>query len=338
MSASVSVIVPVYNVSPFIGDCIKSVMNQSYQGEMECILIDDGCTDDSMMVLGGLLKDYQGPIHIAIYHHEKNRGLSAARNTGTRYASGEYIFYLDGDDVISTNCIESLMEQTISNPEVELVQGNAEAIPVKLSASYTRHYPVLHAKSNEEVRYCYYQNRQMPCNAWNKLVKRVFILKNDLFFREGALYEDVLWSFYLMKCLSNVIFVSDVTYYTRFRPGSIMSGTDKLTSAIHYQQIYYDIYNNLTPNNEEEELAFYAKAFANVYIRHGHVMPKLKNVYKLYRDKAMEYRMIGVCLRLSICRFLGTYKCGWAVAGIMRRIEHPSRLKDDFERILHRMR
>lgn len=335
---NVSIIVPVYNVEPFVGDCIKSVMNQTYQGGMECIIVDDGCTDGSMAVIEKLLRRYQGHIRFELCRHDKNRGLSAARNTGTMNASGEYVFYLDSDDIMATNCIEMLMAQAMPESEVELVQGNAEAIPVKLSASYTKNYPVIQAKSNEEVRYCYYQNKQMPCNAWNKLVKRDLILKYDLFFREGVLYEDVLWSFYLMKCLSNVIFVSDVTYYTRFRPGSIMSGTDKLTSAIHYQQIYYEIYNNLTPKNEEEELSFYAKAFANVYIRHGHVMPELKEVYQLYRDKVMEYRMIGVCVRLSICRFLGTYKYGWAVAGILRRIEHPSRLKDDFERILHRMK
>lgn len=338
MPVNASIIVPVYNVEPFVGDCIKSVMNQTYQGGMECIIVDDGCTDGSMAVIEKLLRRYQGHIRFELCRHDKNRGLSAARNTGTMVASGEYLFYLDSDDIMATNCIEMLMAQTLPESEVELVQGNTEAIPVKLSASYTRHFSMLHAKGNQEVRYCYYLNEQMPCNAWNKLVKRDFLLKHDLLFKEGSLYEDVLWSFHLMKYLSNVKFVSEVTYYTRFRPGSIMSGTDQFTSAIHYQRLYQDILTDLTIGFEKMELAFYAKAFAKMYVSRVRVLPELKALYQKYWDRAWGFGLIGTCARLSFNRFLGMFKWGWIVVGMMRRLEQPSRLKDDIDRIQHRMK
>lgn len=338
MQVNVSIIVPVYNVASFVGDCIKSVMNQSYQGRMECIIVDDGCTDSSMAVIEELLRGYQGHIRFEVCRHDKNRGLSAARNTGTMNASGEYVFYLDSDDIMATNCIEMLMAQVMPESEVELVQGNAEAIPVKLSASYTKHFSMLQAKGNQEVRYCYYQNEQMPCNAWNKLVRRDFLLKHDLLFKEGYLYEDVLWIFCLMKYLTNVKFVPEVTYYTRFRPGSIMSGTDKLTSAIHYQRIYQNILTDLTFEYQKMELVFYAKVFAKMYVSRVQVLPELRDLYQQYWDRAWRFGLIGTCTRLSFSRFLGMFKWGWIVAGMMRRIEQPSRLKDDIDRILHRMK
>ena len=86
----VSIVVPVYNVAPYIAECIQSVMHQSWQGALECIFVDDCGTDDSMAVVEKELQEYQGAIDFRILHHERNRGLSAARNRSlaSRYISG----------------------------------------------------------------------------------------------------------------------------------------------------------------------------------------------------------------------------------------------------------
>ena len=96
----VSVIIPVYQVSDYVERCLLSVMNQTYQN-IECIIVDDCSTDDSVAKCDRLISTYKGPIKFQILHHERNRGLSAARNTGTDAATGEYIFYLDSDDEIT---------------------------------------------------------------------------------------------------------------------------------------------------------------------------------------------------------------------------------------------
>ena len=101
----VSIIIPVYNVEQYIGNCLRSVMRQTYQGAMECLLIDDCGTDDSIAVAEGMIREYNdnanlnlnanlnegGGIRFRIIRHERNRGLSAARNTGTFEAVGENI-------------------------------------------------------------------------------------------------------------------------------------------------------------------------------------------------------------------------------------------------------
>ena len=125
----VSIIIPVYNVAPYIGDCLQSVMRQTYAGSMECLLVDDCGEDDSMAIVERMIAEYNanlnanlnegGGIQFRILHHERNRGLSAARNTGTFAAVGEYLYYLDSDDEITDDCIEKLMQRVMENPDIE---------------------------------------------------------------------------------------------------------------------------------------------------------------------------------------------------------------------------
>ena len=105
----ITIVIPVYNVAPYIKDCLASVMKQTYKGEIECLLIDDCGTDNSMGVVSQVLKDYSGKIDFRIYRHKYNRGLSAARNTGIEHATGEYIYFLDSDDEITSDCMEKLV-------------------------------------------------------------------------------------------------------------------------------------------------------------------------------------------------------------------------------------
>ena len=119
----VSIIIPVYNVSAYIERCIKSVMNQTYN-DIECIIVDDATPDDSIVKCEQMIVAYDGPIRFSILHHQQNRGLSAARNTGTEVATGEFLYYLDSDDEITLDCIETLMKPMIEDNSIELVQGN----------------------------------------------------------------------------------------------------------------------------------------------------------------------------------------------------------------------
>ena len=106
----VSVILPVYNVEKYVENSLRSVIGQTYP-DIECLIIDDCGTDRSMDVVENVLahSNLAGK-KIRILRHEKNRGLSAARNTGLDYAEGTYIFFLDSDDSIRPNCIEKHVE------------------------------------------------------------------------------------------------------------------------------------------------------------------------------------------------------------------------------------
>ncbi len=217
----VSIVVPVYNVEPYIEECIRSVMKQSYQGPIECILVDDCGQDKSIEIASNLVDNYQGPIVFSIVHHETNLGLSEARNTGLKVAQGDYVYFLDSDDTISFDCIESLALPLEKQP-YDFVIADFKYIcdwDQNLSAPF---FPTdMEVIGREAIIKTY--RRKWNVHAWNKLLNRSFLIKNNLFFKPQLLHEDELWSFQLACVASSMYVVKKQTYFYLLRGGSIMS-------------------------------------------------------------------------------------------------------------------
>ena len=122
MAPLVSIIVPVYNVSEYIERCIYSIISQTYSN-IECIIVDDVTPDDSIEKCEKIISTYNGKIEFRIIRREENGGLSAARNTGTIASRGDYLFYIDSDDDISSDCIEKMVSFVSDDESIEMVQG-----------------------------------------------------------------------------------------------------------------------------------------------------------------------------------------------------------------------
>ena len=121
----VSVIIPIYNVAPYIERCLLSVITQTYDA-LEIVLIDDCGVDDSMKIAESTLQNVEHLRIVKILHHEKNRGLSAARNTGIMAATGRYLFFLDSDDWIKPDCIQQMVERIVLYPKSQIVFAGTE--------------------------------------------------------------------------------------------------------------------------------------------------------------------------------------------------------------------
>jgi glycosyltransferase involved in cell wall biosynthesis len=121
----VSVIVPVYNVSEYIERCWDSIRNQTYKN-IEVLFVDDCGTDDSVAKLEGYLAA-EDTVDARILHHSRNRGLSAARNTGLEAATGEYVYFLDSDDDVTEDCIESLVSP-LTEKKYDFVVGDYSVV------------------------------------------------------------------------------------------------------------------------------------------------------------------------------------------------------------------
>ena len=306
-------------------------MRQTYTGSMECLIVDDCGTDDSIAIAERAIASYEGPIVFQILHHERNRGLSAARNTGTLAAKGDYLYYLDSDDEITEDCIALLMGKAEECPEAELVQGNhcchtLTGETVVLIKQYASTIAIL----NDEVRKCFYRPN---INVWNKLIKRDFLIDHQLFNKEGIIFEDLLWSFYLLKYLNKVCFVSTVTYHQKKRPHSITTGTDRATMAYHYVIVYHDILSNLTPGHEQEEFVFFAKRFCSVLLRFFRYDQGLEEVFQLCWDLCRQYGNGRLRFKLAVYRFLGSFKYGWVVISLWKRVKRPWMIFRDIKRI-----
>lgn len=243
MSLSVSIIVPVYNVEEYIADCFQSIVNQTYTGPMECLFIDDCGTDNSVRVLEGLIMAYEGPIEMSLLHHEKNKGLSCARNTGIANAKGDYLFFLDSDDRLYPYSISCLADAAFKEEMPDMVLGGYQVnIPDHPISHYCYNYEVI---DNQPAIAKAFFDDKLFCMVPNKLVRRGFIEGNSLYFKEGIIHEDNLWSFQSFHVAQKVVTIPEKTYYYLIHSGSIMTSSSFEWSLentrILYDEIMHDI-------------------------------------------------------------------------------------------------
>lgn len=266
MNMDVSIIIPVYNVEPYVEACLNSVISQSYIGSMECIIVDDCGTDGSMIIAENILRLYKGPIKFRIIHHDTNYGLSAARNTGLKAAIGKYVYFLDSDDTIEIECIKLMMETARKYPEAELVQGGS-----KMSTGLE----LMNLKSKKLLTYT--ENRKyivksllnvniMPVSSWNKLVKRSFLIDNSLYFIEGVIHEDIGWCFYLSKYLKRLAICKYNTYNYLVREGSIMSGLKEEKALNSCLKLSDDFINNISDEFKIQQLGYIFRLLQSHYV------------------------------------------------------------------------
>lgn len=266
---TISLIIPVYKVAPYIERCMKSVISQTYD-HFECILVDDASPDDSIARCERMIADYEGNIQFRILRHEHNRGLSAARNTGMDAATGDYILFIDSDDMISDDCVERLMEPVIADRTVEMVY----AAHMKFADNGQMYQPKIYARERAEYKtlrevrdYYFSPGRPFINAAWNKLTSRELIISNGLRFKDGQLWEDAIWTFFEMKHLSHIVFIPTVTYFYFQRPDSITFATGKEQVIIHKNIISDVISCNFTPGEESREAVRYLPDFLFYYVR-----------------------------------------------------------------------
>lgn len=221
MSLSISIIVPVYNVESYIADCFQSIVNQTYIGPMECLFIDDCGTDNSVRILEELIQAYDGPIEMRFLHHERNKGLSGARNTGITNAKGDYLFFLDSDDQLYPQSIACLSNAAQNESWPDIILGSYHvSLPDNPNNQYQYKYGVF---TDQPVIANAFLRDVFFCMAPNKLVRRGFVTDNSLYFKEEVIHEDNLWSFQSFHLAQKVVTIPDQTYYYLIRPGSIMT-------------------------------------------------------------------------------------------------------------------
>lgn len=242
----VSIIVPVYNVENYVLECLNSISGQFFSGTIECILVDDCGQDHSVEIVENYIKEYKGPIQFSFLHHDCNKGLSAARNTGTRASNGEYVFFLDSDDYLYPHSIYHLYNVAKKYPKAEIVQGSTPPL-FQLSRERMPDY-------TEDVDWIRkgFSTFSIYDPAWNRLVKRQFIIDNNLFFVEGYLQEDTIWSFQLQRSVRKMAFCFETTYYYRYNPNGIMHGASVEKEARSFARVFNYIFNAIIHSDKIE--------------------------------------------------------------------------------------
>lgn len=229
-------------------ECLESVAVQTLTDGVECILVDDCGTDNSIKIAEDFISEYNGPILYSIIHHPHNKGVSAARNTGTKKAKGEFLFFLDSDDTMCPNCLEELYGKALKYPNAEIVIGtaNTENGIWQAISGYDGDEFV---DDREFLRkcYCLFLIGDVP---WNRLVRTEFFKSHNLYFEEGYIQEDTLWSYRIEKVINSVAISKELTYNYRTNPTGIMQSHKNLKEAESFSGITNIAYNDLCNCND----------------------------------------------------------------------------------------
>lgn len=326
---TITVVMPVYNVSAYVERCLLSVMRQKKPAD-ECIIVDDASPDDSIAKCERLIAEYTGPTRFNILHHKEQRGLSAARNTGTDAATSDYIYYLDSDDEMTIDCLEKLSKPLLNDDSIEMVMGNNIKDRSKLHLSKWQQFVVFNYDNwiedtpaelytNEDLRKWFFKGKhKRPPYVWNKLLKLDFIKSHQLYNKDGLLYEDRLWSYYLMRHLNHAAFVKDVTYLYHLRPDSIVTSTKYEDILLHRGLFYVEYAKNVVSGENIEEAEFYSKGFCDYYVD-AHYEPNYQYAYKIFHRELSDGHHRKMLFVLSLTHHLGKNNVGRQLFKFLRQ-------------------
>jgi glycosyltransferase involved in cell wall biosynthesis len=216
----ISIIIPVFNTRAFIRECVESIRRQSYTN-LEIILVDDGSNDDSFSIC----KESEKLDKRVVVLRKKNGGVSSARNLGIKSSKGKYIAFVDSDDIIANDFIETLYnliikqssDVSICNFSTFKKDENNTSFPVKKTLT-------LLGKQNA-IESLLYQ-KQIQNSVCAKLYKRELI-KKPYFDKNISYGEDLLFNYKVLTLSKKVIISSDIKYFYRQRPGSAMNSNFK---------------------------------------------------------------------------------------------------------------
>lgn len=222
---AVSVVIPMYNAEKYLVECLESILAQTLQ-DFEVILVNDCSTDNCRQIAESYLEKFGG--RLKLYDNEKNSGAAATRNNGLRLAGGEYIFFMDADDLILTSGLEQMyraakffdVEVVNTTRSYKMSNDGKELTPVNLRPTAPKNESIL--EKNLEWRVEGILADKFSWAPWRRLLQRNFLIENELFFPEKLRRcEDEIWTHGLLFCAKKIIHTPIAAYFYRLSEQSI---------------------------------------------------------------------------------------------------------------------
>lgn len=278
----ISLIIPVYNVEKYLNQCLDSVISQTWKN-LEIICVNDGSPDNS----AAILKQYAAKDSRFKIITRPNGGLSAARNTGLRHATGDYIFFLDSDDYINPECLEELASN-IGNEK--LIYSQIKNFNAKKSKIINRDF----TSTRSFIRTCF---------VWGCLYKKETL--DGLNFPEGMYYEDKVFSFSLFNKIGFKKYpVNEKAcyFYRGDNPGSITNNPAHLKDTILVAEQMFQTCRN---NQEllDASLFMLTRSIRGIIKAHGYSLALKKDIF--------HNSFIPLVKRLSPTREMFADKKSW---------------------------
>ena len=226
-SPSISVIIPMYNAEKYIGDCLESILAQTFQ-DFEVIVVDDCSTDSSLAIVESYAPKFNG--RLMLLQLDRNTGSGAVpRNTGLKFAHGEYVFFMDADDLFTLTALEKLYTLAKDfDAEVVYCGKNYEATPdlgkIYISGDKFASFGDVPTLENEDfvVRVHNVLNWRYKLTTWSRLVRRVLLIEHEIFFPPVKIAEDDVLTYLLVFFAKRFLHVPNIVYIRRQAEKSVL--------------------------------------------------------------------------------------------------------------------
>lgn len=298
-----SFVIPCYNAQKYIEECIESILAQTF-GDFEIVAVNDGSSDDTLSIL----EEYQKKDSRIRVISQKNKGQAAARNVGIKECAGEYLVCLDSDDLISDFDFLNILDKKIE-------ENNADIVLYKFSkfwkddysdAACTFNFP----KNGSLAIIDLVRNDAFYCSAWSKVIRRSFLVDNNIYFAEGNKSEDQDWFLTVMshKPKLNCIDKSFILYRQHENSVTSSGGEKNICDALETIEKWKSLYEH-SSDSDNDMLHALAKLYCNLLIasantgtyKNKEIYLRLKNLKVLLRYDANK----RVSIFKTINKFFG---------------------------------
>ena len=290
----ISVIMPCYNTEKYVEETLKSVLNQSFKN-YEIICLNDGSTDGTVQILNKYQKLYS---NIRVISNE-NHGVAYERNIGIQSSKGKYIYYMDSDDLIRENCLETLYNYA-ENDKLDVVYFEADSFyeTEEIKKDFPQFQTLYHRKKEYKEVYnghdLYIQMEQagdIKMSVGLQFARRDFLIENNIHFEEMRAFEDNLYTLQVMLKADKVRCVKDSLYLRRVRSDSIMTGKVNKVRFEAYNRIIKELLELLEKESQDSELqdALYKRirgTFINIYKDYSKV--SIEEKLEIFESKNRE--------------------------------------------------
>lgn len=284
----ISIIIPVYNVAEYIVECLDSIATQIYMGDVECLLVDDCSTDNSRQIIKDYINAYRGSIIFRLICQPTNQRQGAARNRGVEESTGDYILFVDSDDVISSDCLTVMTNLLSRHHEADFVLCSMKSMNGELSFS-TEGYPEYTENRKWLMSNSIFPEAKISPSPCNKLIRKKLLIDNDIKFPANVIYEDAEFSFLLGLYVHSGCFSNAFTYYYRTnRVGSTITTTSKQLdySFVSRMTILCNLLNRVTNEHQSMQLkAIFNRYVLYIKMNNNEVISRNKDVISAFKQK-----------------------------------------------------
>lgn len=302
----ISVVVPVYNVEPYLKECLESIINQTYR-DLEIILIDDGSTDKS----GDICEEYAKKDDRIIVIHQSNQGSASAKNAGLRKSSGEYLAFVDSDDFLQEDAYEFMVKQ-LEEYCADIIQGCFRKVYQKFYRDVNK---IIEMQILDTFEFLELFTKDWTCGLlWDKLYKRDIF--KDIYFKEGHKIDDEFFTYKGVMNSKKVLRVPHYIYNYRQRISSVMFSKDSqlkiISDSLEYLSIRREEVTKSFPQlkkvYDEHYLNMLIILSKNEYINAEHIKEIKQHIKKYFNENDKIKISLALCIELKKLQYYPT-KC-----------------------------